>query len=244
MSPTLTLNIREKIQTPGQKKAYNAGLFTRVATEYDTATRAMSLGQDSRWKQRLVSLLPTAAQPRCVDLACETGDVTLELAERFPDGEILGVDLTEPMLTVARQRNRRSNVRFVQGDMCRLELPDGWANVVTGSYALRNAPVLAEALAEVRRVLRPGGYAAFLDFVKPANRWRARAQLALLKSWCGAVSILVHGRPEHAYIAESLRQFPDRPTLHRQLAGAGLPVVATEAFLAGLVEIFVVRRTA
>ena len=128
--------------------------------------------------------------------------------------------------------------------MCSSDLlPDRWADIVTGSYALRNAPVLTDALTEVRRVLRPGGHAAFLDFVKPAAKWRAIPQLALLKYWCGAVSIAVHGRPEHAYIAESLRQFTDRPTLHRKLAQAGLPVVASERFLCGTVEVFVVRRS-
>ena len=77
MPPLLPLPIREQIDTPVQKKYFNLQLFTRVADEYDLATRAMSLGQDARWKRRLLDLLSMMARPRCVDLACGTGDLTL-----------------------------------------------------------------------------------------------------------------------------------------------------------------------
>ena len=80
LPPILPLPIREQIQTPVQKKYFNLQLFTRVADEYDLATRAMSLGQDARWKHRLLELLPMMARPRCVDLACGTGDLTLGVA--------------------------------------------------------------------------------------------------------------------------------------------------------------------
>ena len=161
-------------------------MFTRVAAEYDLATRAMSLGRDRRWKQRLVARLPELRAPRCVDLACGTGDVALALSRKYPDGEIIGVDLTPPMLELARARIRRENIRFLQRDMCRLELPAGWADIVTGSYALRNAPVLETAVAEIRRVLKPGGWVGLLDFNKfAAQPWQVM-QLAVLKLWGGA----------------------------------------------------------
>ncbi len=91
---SLSLNIRTRIETPAKKRDYNEQLFTRVATEYDMATRAMSLGQDLAWKRRLVQLLPSVASPNCVDLACGTGDVMLELGSRYATANITGVDLT------------------------------------------------------------------------------------------------------------------------------------------------------
>jgi demethylmenaquinone methyltransferase/2-methoxy-6-polyprenyl-1,4-benzoquinol methylase len=240
MSTTLAL----RIETPEKKRDYNHGLFSRVADEYDIATRAMSLGQDRRWKRQLIAMLPALPAPVCVDLACGTGDVTFGLAQRYPQGRIIGVDLTAPMIEVARSRSHHRHVEFQVGDMCRLALPDASVDIVTGSYALRNAPVLEDALREIRRVLKPGGYAAFLDFAKPANRLAAAARLGLLKYWCGAVSILVHGRPEHAYIAASLRQFPHRAELRRRLEAAGLEVLQARPRMCGTMDLLLCRRGA
>jgi ubiquinone/menaquinone biosynthesis methyltransferase len=239
---SLTLNIRDSIQTPDTKRAYNEGLFTRVATEYDQATRAMSLGRDRIWKRRLVSLLPNVTAPNCVDLACGTGDVTAELAARYPLGRILGIDLTPAMLEVARSRCPQSRVSFRAADMCHTGIADGWADVVTGSYALRNAPVLDDALREVRRVLKPGGTAAFLDFSKSPAHWRQALQLPLLKCWGGFWGLVIHGGPEHAYIAESLRQFPDRQALRQQVARHGLQLHTARNCFGGMLEILVLER--
>jgi demethylmenaquinone methyltransferase/2-methoxy-6-polyprenyl-1,4-benzoquinol methylase len=238
----LALNIRTAIQTPDAKRCYNERLFTRVATEYDRATRAMSLGRDRHWKRRLVRLLPALPAPNCVDLACGTGDVTGELGSRFPEGQVVGIDLTPAMIEVARDRSQWGNVSYQVADMCQTPLPDGWADLVTGSYALRNAPVLDEALREVRRILRPGGHAAFLDFVKSPVAWRRALQLPLLKCWGGFWGILIHGGPEHAYIAESLRQFPDRQVLRTRLIRHGLEPVTSERCFGGMLEILVLVR--
>lgn len=234
--------IRAHIQTPDSKRRYNEGLFTRVATEYDMATRAMSLGRDRAWKRRLVSLLPGLTTPNCVDLACGTGDVALELAARYPQANIVGIDLTPAMIEVARARSRTTNVSFKAEDMCRTSVADGWADIVTGSYALRNAPVLDDAFREVRRMLKPGGHAAFLDFSKSPAKWRQSLQLPLLKFWGGFWGVVLHGRPEHAYIAESLRQFPDRIALHEKIVQHGFRLSRARKCFGGMLEIVVFMK--
>jgi demethylmenaquinone methyltransferase/2-methoxy-6-polyprenyl-1,4-benzoquinol methylase len=235
-------NIRAGIQTPDKKRDYNSGLFTRVAREYDGATRAMSLGRDQTWKRRLVALLPTLAAPHCVDLACGTGDVAAALAKRFACGEIVGIDLTPAMVEVARERCPQTNVSFQVADMSRTGIADGWADVVTGSYALRNAPVLDDALAEIHRVLKPGGCAAFLDFSKSPTQWRQSLQIPLLKIWGGFWGLILHGSPEHAYIAESLRQFPNRLALREQFARHGFRLRQSRNCFSGMLEILVLER--
>ncbi len=232
-------NIRAQIETPDGKRNYNAGLFSRVAREYDAVTRAMSFGRDQVWKRRLVQALPSLAAPRCLDLACGTGDVTAALARRYPHGEILGLDLTDAMLAVARARHRHPNLQFQVGDMCRTGLDAGCADVVAGSYALRNAPVLDDALVEIRRLLRPGGCAAFLDFAKPPSAWRQAWQIRLLKFWGSFWGLVLHGRPEHAYIAESLRQFPDRRALREHFARHDFHLTHARSCFAGMLEILV-----
>ena len=233
--------MRARIGTADGKREYNRDLFTRVAHEYDTATRWMSLGLDQGWKRRLVTGLPKNATGRCLDLACGTGDLTIALAERFPGLAVIGIDLTAPMIEVARARRALPNLSYTVGDMCHLAMPDASADFVTGGYALRNAPVLDDALREIRRVLKPGGRAAFLDFLKPVSRVRAGFQLRLLKYWCGAVSIAVHGRPEHTYIAESLRQFPDVANLRARCEHHGLQVEAIEPLMLGMTGLIRLR---
>jgi len=161
------LKAREWLDVPERKRAYNERHFAEAASRYDLATRMMSLGRDAAWKRALVAALPDLPSPVCVDLACGTGDVAFLLAGRYPGGVVTGLDLSAPMLAIARDRNRFPNVRFERGDLCDLPFPDGSADVVTGSYALRNAPDLRKAVAEVHRVLSPGGVAAFLDFSNP-----------------------------------------------------------------------------
>jgi ubiquinone/menaquinone biosynthesis methyltransferase len=239
---TLWSSIRAGIQTPDKKRDYNAGLFTRVAREYDGATRAMSLGRDQTWKRWLVESLPPLPAPRCVDLACGTGDVTAALAKRFPDGEIVGIDLTPAMVEVARERCPQTNVTFQVRDMCHTGIEGGWADFVTGSYALRNAPVLDDAFTEIRRVLKPGGWAVFLDFAKPPAAWRQSLQIPLLKFWGGFWGWVLHGGPEHAYIAESLRQFPDRIALREQFARHGFRLHRSRNCFGGMLEILVLVR--
>lgn len=244
MSGRFRLKAREWLDSPGRKRIYNERHFSVAAGRYDTATRAMSLGWDAAWKRALIASLPNLPSPACVDLACGTGDVAFLLAKRYPGGTVTGVDLSEPMLAIARERNRFGNVRFERGDLCALPFPDASSDIVTGSYALRNAPDLREAVAEVRRVLRPGGAAAFLDFSKPENPSLQRLQYLFLRGWCGFWGLLLHGTPEiHGYVAESLRAFPDRGRLPEIFLEHGFGVEAMKSFsLFGAVSLHMMLR--
>jgi ubiquinone/menaquinone biosynthesis methyltransferase len=242
LSERFRLKAREWLDVPERKRIYNERHFAEAAPRYDVATRAMSLGRDAAWKRALVAALPGLPFPVCADLACGTGDVAFLLAERYPGGIVTGVDLSAPMLAIARERNRFPNVRFELGDLCSLPLPDGAADVVTGSYALRNAPDLRKALAEVHRVLSPGGVAAFLDFSNPDRSSLRLLQYLLLRSWCGLWGLLLHGTPEiHGYIAESLRGFPDRNRLRNIFREQGLEVSSGRRFFLGITGLVVVR---
>jgi len=237
------LKARDWLDVPERKRAYNERHFAEAALRYDVATRAMSLGRDAAWKRALVGALPSLPHPVCVDLACGTGDVAFLLAGRYPGGVITGVDLSVPMLAIARKRNRFLNVRFERGDLCDLPVPDGSADVVTGSYALRNAPELRAALAEVRRVLKVDGTAAVLDFSRPTRPLLQLLQYLLLRCWCGFWGLLLHGTPEiHGYVAESLKGFPDRMRLLEILGEEGFAVTSSRRFFLGITELLVLQR--
>ena len=237
------LKIAREIDSPDKKRRFNKRHFTEAASRYDIATRAMSLGRDQAWKRALVAALAGGAEPVCVDLASGTGDVAFLLGARFARGRITGIDLTAEMVTLAQQRNRFSNVGFDCQDMGQTSFASGSVDIVTGSYALRNAPDLAKGLEEVHRILKPGGEAAFLDFSKSGRPGMQALQYWLLKCWCGLWGTLLHGNPTiHAYIADSLKQFPSRADYHDLVRRSGFDIVASQLFYFGMLELLVLRK--
>lgn len=237
------LRIGRQIDTPDKKRDFNRRHFSAAAGRYDLATRAMSLGRDQAWKKSLVAALPAADAPVCVDLATGTGDVAFLLGDRYPRARVTGIDLTAGMVTRAERRNRSTNVRFACRDMAQTRFEDAGVDIVTGSYALRNAPDLETVLQEVHRILKPGGHAAFLDFSKSDRPGRQAGQYWLLKCWCGLWGGLLHANPTiHAYIADSLRQFPARGDYYRMIRGSGFELVSSRLFYGGMLELVVIRK--
>ena len=245
VSEKFDLKIGDYIETPEKKREYNEQHFSEAASRYDFATRAMSLGRDMAWKRQLIALLPEMEHPDCIDLACGTGDVTFMLADKYPQGKILGLDLTEPMLDLARQRNCSQNAEFLQADMAATGLPDASVDIVTGSYAVRNAPELGQAFKEIHRILRPGGTVAILDFSKPASSLFQKVQYKVLQYWCGLWGFLLHGNAEvHSYIATSLKMYPDREELRNMLRECGFAVKISRRFYFGTLELLILRKIA
>lgn len=247
--PQLPPDQTDFLRTPDAKREYNEILFAEVARRYDLVTRALSLGRDQAWKRALLDALPggdgapAGRTPVCVDLACGTGDVAFALARRYPQGTVRGIDLTPEMLAIARSRNRFPNVALELGDMHRLPLASDSVDIVTGSYALRNAPALDVALREIHRVLRPGGTAAFLDFSKSPHWLWQRLAFGVLYVWGGFWGLLLHRQPAvYAYIARSLWHFPDRVALRRELSHAGFTERASRRFYWGTLEMIAVTK--
>ena len=231
------------IDTPEKKRQFNQQHFAVSAKRYDVATRAMSLGRDHSWKKHLVAALPQGGNPNCLDLATGSGDLAFLLAQAYPEGQIIGIDLTKEMLQLAKARNRYDHLDFICADMATTGLATGSFDIITGSYALRNAADLGEVLAEIQRLLKPGGYAAFLDFSKSASLAAQKSQYRLLKSWCGLWGLLLHGDPGiHAYIADSLKQFPDRKNFHLLIGEAGLELISSRLFYAGMLELSLLHK--
>lgn len=240
----MKLTLRDSLTTPDKKRELNKELFSEIAASYDRVNALLSFGRDRAWKRDLIDSLPPLNRPRCLDIACGTGDLCELLAEKYPDAGIVGLDLTEAMLEIAHARVPTPRATFRAGDMGRMDFPDGSFDSVTGGYALRNAPDLRQALAEIRRVLKPGGTAAFLDFSKPPSRIFQTLENLALRFWGGLFGLILHGNPEiYSYIAASLRQFPDRPTLHKMLEGCGFDVVESRTFFFGMIERVTIRKT-
>jgi len=243
VSQSFHLKMDEHLDSAAKKKLYNEQLFTEIAPRYDFITRALSLGRDRAWKRRLVGVLPDRVPDVCVDLACGTGDITRMIRARYPDSHVIGVDLTSPMLDIARRHVDQPPIDYRQADMCDTGLETASVDIVTGGYALRNAPDLDAAFHEIHRILKPGGTAAFLDFSKPSRRWLQYLELRLLMCWGGFWGWALHRDSKvYRYIGESLDRFPDREALTGRIEDHGFRIDYRKTFFLGIMELLLMTR--
>jgi demethylmenaquinone methyltransferase/2-methoxy-6-polyprenyl-1,4-benzoquinol methylase len=152
---------------PPEKKAVAVrDMFDRIAPRYDLVNRVMTGAFDQRWRRRLVDRLEVGPGDTVLDLACGTGDF-LEIA-RERTHHVWGIDLSRGMLEGAVDRGL-DDVPLVQGDALRMPFPEGAFTVAMSGFALRNFTAIPPVLAELARVLRPGGRLGFLEVDRPKN---------------------------------------------------------------------------
>ncbi len=244
MSKRFRLRPREHLGHHTAKQTFNLAHFSVAAPKYDFATKALSLGRDGAWKRQLVASLPEVPAPTCLDLACGTGDITRLLADRYPGSTVVGLDLTPAMIEIARDITSAPEVEYKEGTMHELPFEDTSFDIVTGGYALRNAPDFDRALDEIHRVLRPGGTFAFLDFSKTPTQPAQYLSLIGMKVWGGFWGLLLHASPNvHGYIADSLRQYPDRRSLRAAFRSHGFALHGQRRYYLGLLENLVFMKT-
>jgi ubiquinone/menaquinone biosynthesis methyltransferase len=201
--------LREALNTPETKRRYVRRLFSTIADRYDLITVLLSYGLDRRWKERLASLVPPAQAGtwRALDLACGTGDIAYALQAR--GARTVGLDITPRMVELARGKQSGRRPGFLVGDMMALPFEDATFDVVTTGYGIRNVPTIAPALAEIRRVLRPGGVLLSLDFNRPTNGLVRTIYLLYLTVVGSTLGLVLHGDPDtYRYIPESIRRYP------------------------------------
>jgi demethylmenaquinone methyltransferase/2-methoxy-6-polyprenyl-1,4-benzoquinol methylase len=226
-----------------EKKACNQAIFREVAPKYNRITRILSFNRDKAWKAMLARRLPVLRGAECLDLACGTGDISFLLARRYADGRVTALDLSAEMLGRARAANTFKNIRFVLADMCGNGLEAGAFDVITGGYALRNAPDLDRVLHRVYTLLKPGGSAFFLEFARSGHRYVSLAQLTLLRLWGGLWGRLLHGNPDiYGYIAGSLKVFPHKQRLRYLLTAHGFERIKIISLFLGMMSLIMCKK--
>ena len=174
----------------------------------------LSLGLHRLWKRQALAYLAPRPGQRLLDLCCGTGDLALILAEKVrPGGQVLGLDAAEAPLELARRRAAQQPwlpLDWRLGDALATGLPDGWADGAVIAYGLRNLADPLAGLRELRRLLRPGGRAAVLDFNRPEDSAGlvARFQRFYLRQLVVPLARQADLEAHYAYLEESLARFP------------------------------------
>jgi len=227
------------------------GVFDSVAARYDLMNDLMSGGLHRLWKRDLVGALSLRAGHRAVDVAGGTGDVAFRLHAalgRAGGGEVVVCDINPAMLTLGRDRALDRGIvagmAWVVGDAEALPLPDRCADAYTIAFGIRNVTRIEAALAEARRVLRPGGRFACLEFSRfavPALAPLYDAYSFGVVPWIG--QRVTGDRAAYAYLVESIRRFPDQEAFARLIGAAGLGAVRWRNLSGGIVALHTAWRT-
>jgi demethylmenaquinone methyltransferase/2-methoxy-6-polyprenyl-1,4-benzoquinol methylase len=230
----------EGAATEREASEWVRAMFGRVAPRYDLANHLLSFNIDRYWRARTVARVRAPLQApgaRALDLCCGTGDLLLALEADRGDG-VWGSDFCHPMLTAAAGKiaRRRFRSRLFESDALRLPVRDGSFDLVTVAFGFRNLANYAEGLAEMRRVLRPAGVAAILEFSQPPNPLFA----ALYNVYSRRVLPMLGGalsgsKDAYTYLPESVRKFPSAEELARNMRDAGFAQVTFERMTGGIV---------
>ena len=216
------------------------GVFDAVAEKYDVMNDLMSLGLHRVWKKYTVAVSQAKAGDRVLDLAAGTGDLTRAFAQRVgARGLVVHSDINEAMLRRGRERLEDEGllVPSLLADAQALPLPDASFDIVSVAFGLRNMTDKAAALAEMARVLKPGGRLLVLEFSKvaaplaPAYDWYSFNVLPRLGQWIAGQG------DSYRYLAESIRMHPDQATLKSMMKDAGFAHVDVHDLAAGIVAL-------
>jgi demethylmenaquinone methyltransferase/2-methoxy-6-polyprenyl-1,4-benzoquinol methylase len=200
--------------TSGSKKTQVAEMFDNIARRYDFLNRLLSLGIDKIWRKKAIDQLKDLQLKYMLDVATGTADVALEMARRLRPDKIVGLDISTEMLHFGREKVAKQGwsevIELVQGDSENLPFQDNTFDAITVAFGVRNFENLERGLAEMNRVLKPGGRLVVLEFSKPtAFPFRQLFQfyfkniLPLIGRWTSQDS------RAYRYLFESVQVFPE-----------------------------------
>ncbi len=219
-----------------------SGMFGRVAPRYDLLNHLLSFNTDRRWRARTVERLkPVLLRPgaRVVDFCCGTGDLVIAL-ERARGAAVFGSDFCHPMLSAAAAKIARRGLQSMlfEADALVLPIAGGALDCVTVAFGFRNLVNYRAGLVEMRRVLKPGGVAAILEFSQPPNPLFGALYGFYSRRVLPAVGGFISGsRDAYAYLPESVRKFPSPERLAQEMRDAGFHEVRFERMTFGIVAL-------
>jgi len=204
-------------------------MFDRIAPVYDVMNRVMTAGLDQRWRRATVKAV---VQPgdRVLDAACGTGDLAIIAAKA--GGTVTGLDFSEAMLE--RARKKAPDLEWIRGDLLALPFDDDTFDAATVGFGVRNVADLPGSIAELRRVIRPGGRLGILEITRPRGPLRVFYSL-----WFDRIVPLLGkvlpGGEAYTYLPASVRRFPGPDDLAAQMAG--FTEVGYRLFAGGIVAL-------
>ncbi|HZO58989.1 MAG TPA: bifunctional demethylmenaquinone methyltransferase/2-methoxy-6-polyprenyl-1,4-benzoquinol methylase UbiE [Solirubrobacterales bacterium] len=222
------------------QEAQVRSMFDRIADRYDLMNSVMTAGMHHRWRQRAADLARVGPGDSALDVCCGTGDLALELSRRAgPGGEVTGLDFSEPMLELAREKSRAAEapVRWLQGNALELPFAEGEFDAATVGFGVRNLVDLERGIAEMARVVRPGGRVVILEITTPQRpplSWFFAVWFDRIVPLLGTAA---GDRDAYTYLPSSVRRFPPAHELAALMHEVGLRDVRYLLLAGGIIAI-------
>lgn len=225
------------------KKVQVAGMFDDIARRYDFMNRFLSAGIDIGWRKKALRKLSASAPRHLLDVATGTAELAILAARILKPAQILGIDISEGMLEVGRQKIAQSGLSSIiqlrTGDSEHIESDDAIFDAVTVSFGVRNFAHLTQGLTEIHRVLRPGGTLIILEFSKPST-WGIRqlysGYMNVLAPFFGG--LFTRNPAAYRYLHESVKHFPEGNDFLKVLQSVGFRQTTCEKLSFGICSIY------
>ena len=220
-------------------------MFAAVAPRYDLLNHLLSLGRDLAWRKATAEALRHVLErpgSSVADLCCGTGDLAFEL-EYFSAGRLFGADFCRPMLVLAQKKALRRSTLFLEADTLALPFPDAFLDLVTLAFGFRNLASYVDGLREIRRVLKPQGILAILEFSEvrgavfgPFFRFYFRHLLPRIGTWISGVP------GPYQYLHDSVSKFPNQQALSQLLSAEGFQNIRYLNFTGGVAALHLAEK--
>ena len=233
--------------TDQTKKEEVREMFDNIAPKYDLLNHTLSMSIDRVWSRRVVGEVRSAKPGRILDVATGTGDLAIAMARRIRDVQVLGVDLSEQMLAVARRkieaRGLDGRIVLDRGDAERLAVADASVDVATVAFGVRNFGDLGAGLRELARTIKPGGKVVILEFSRPRNRvFRALYEFYSYKILPRIGGLVSRDKRAYEYLPASVGEFPAPEEFMAMMARAGFRNCRARSQSFGIAQIYIGER--
>jgi demethylmenaquinone methyltransferase / 2-methoxy-6-polyprenyl-1,4-benzoquinol methylase len=219
-------------------------MFSGIAKRYDFLNHLLSGNIDRRWRRIVATRVGEklgSSSATVLDVACGTGDLAVVLFENT-GARVIGTDFCRPMLEIAAGKTAK-RIPLIEGDALQLPFREGSFDVVTIAFGLRNLASVEGGLAELRRVLKPGGWVIVLEFSKPTNAMLRPIFGVYFRKVLPLMGGLISGSPTaYSYLPVSVQKFPDQRQLSLLMQRAGFDHVGFENLTGGVAALHMGRR--